>query len=331
MALRIVVVTNQSPGSRRAANPVVSNQVRFLSKYVDVYRVITPEGRFKLAAYLKLIRELLKVRRDVRSHDIDVVHIQFGGLLAFISTTIIRARCFVSFHGTDLHGGSFETWTSQVKAKINQQLSVIASRKAAAVSVVSRNLLQYLPQNVRARAVVIGTGADIAKFRKMPKEEAKGRIGLSKEKRYILFSDLNNSYVKRKDIAQAVVATLEKDFGEIYELLILSGVEHDLMPDFLNSCEVLLLTSDQEGSPNIVKEAIACDLPIVSLDVGDVKEYSTIFDKLLVVDRDVRSLAKAVIEAQSDNRQTVARSKLESISLDAVARRTVRVYESCIT
>ena len=165
----------------------------------------------------------------------------------------------------------------------------------------------------------------------MPKEEAKGRIGLSKEKRYILFSDLNNSYVKRKDIAQAVVATLEKDFGEIYELLILSGVEHDLMPDFLNSCEVLLLTSDQEGSPNIVKEAIACDLPIVSLDVGDVKEYSTIFDKLLVVDRDVRSLAKAVIEAQSDNRQTVARSKLESISLDAVARRTVRVYESCIT
>ena len=69
----------------------------------------------------------------------------------------------------------------------------------------------------------------------------------------------------------------------------------------------------------------------MSLDVGDVKEYSTIFDKLLVVDRDVRSLAKAVIEAQSDNRQTVARSKLESISLDAVARRTVRVYESCIT
>jgi glycosyltransferase involved in cell wall biosynthesis len=87
----------------------------------------------------------------------------------------------------------------------------------------------------------------------------------------VLFASGNGDPVKRPWLASAAVAKINRE-GRKVELHFLSGVQNSEVPAWLNAGDVLLLTSLHEGSPTVVKEALACGLPVVSVDVGDVAE-----------------------------------------------------------
>ena len=71
----------------------------------------------------------------------------------------------------------------------------------------------------------------------------------------------------------------------------------DLIPYYMNSADCILFTSIQEGSPNVIKEALACNIPIVSTNVGDVKERLETIDGCFVIDDyDAKNLAEALLK-----------------------------------
>jgi len=127
---------------------------------------------------------------------------------------------------------------------------------------------QYLRNGLPAH--VVPSGIDFDLFRPVPRAEARVRLGLPADERLVLF--VGNPHLPRKrfPLAQQAVEILSRTLPVRFVLG--WGVPHAEMPYYMGACDALVFTSRQEGSPNAVKEALACNLPIVSVAVGDVVE-----------------------------------------------------------
>jgi glycosyltransferase involved in cell wall biosynthesis len=120
--------------------------------------------------------------------------------------------------------------------------------------------------------------------------------------------------------------------GEPLELVPLWGVAPDRVALFMNACDVMVLTSYVEGSPNVVKEAMACNLPIVSVPVGDVPERLAGVAGCVIYPRDPAALGDALLHVLRDGRRTTGRCVLQAMGLgqDMVARKILAIYEDVL-
>jgi len=91
-----------------------------------------------------------------------------------------------------------------------------------------------------------------------------------------------------------------------------------------------LLTSRSEGSPQFIKEAMACNLPIVSTDVGDVRFNVAGVDGCYVCDQDVKELAEKLSLAILFGKRTQGRQRIVALGLDSdtIANKLIGVYNS---
>jgi glycosyltransferase involved in cell wall biosynthesis len=105
----------------------------------------------------------------------------------------------------------------------------------------------------------------------LPREVARRQLGLPAEKPLILFAGDHWRPEKRFDLVEAAVRLVQRELPDA-ELVLVTKQPHDVVPIYMSACDVLVLTSDLEGSPMVVKEAMACNLPIVSVRVGDVRQ-----------------------------------------------------------
>jgi glycosyltransferase involved in cell wall biosynthesis len=180
----------------------------------------------------------------------------------------------------------------------------------------------------RARAWVIASGVDTARFRPRDRAEARLRRGLLPgERRVLLVAGHGARAEKRVELAEAAVAQLP---GVVLEVV--SAVPFADMPWVYASADLLVLTSLAEGSPNCVKEALACALPVVSVDVGDVHETIAGLTNCAIVPAHPDPLAHAIFAALTDGRgcpdgpeRMAARG-----SLDAMTGSFVRFYRSVV-
>src|SRR5262249_3718279 len=140
------------------------------------------------------------------------------------------------------------------------------------IVVKAKNLQEALPDDVKRLQIrIIPNGIDLHRFRPLDRHTCRAQLGWHAHCFHVLFASNTGASGKRFDLSQAAVQALN-GLGTQAELHQLSGVPHDEVAVWLNASNALLLTSLTEGSPNIVKEALACDLPVVSVEVGDVGE-----------------------------------------------------------
>ncbi len=206
------------------------------------------------------LRSSAKLFLHLLTHKYDIIHCHsaISGLILFMSGGAFFNKCIISYQndpsmGTD---GRFFKFLYPFFNKIivKKETSYIKSNKVV-----------YLPN---------GCNSNI--FKPADKGICKKTIGLDDSKKYILFVDSNtnkNRVQKRKDIFDKVVSILKDKFNHNdIEPLVMIGVERDMVPVYMNAAELHLLTSDHEGSPNSVKEALSCNVPVVSTNVGNVKD-----------------------------------------------------------
>jgi teichuronic acid biosynthesis glycosyltransferase TuaC len=268
--LKVLVVTAMYPHAGNAGSGAFVEQqvehLRALGHLVDVLHFPGYRSR------LEYFKAAVEVSRRTRREHYDVVHAHYGvtGLTALFRNGI---PLVVSLHGSDALVG----WHQPL-------ISRIVCRLADATIVASRKIAERIPGEV------IPCGVDLSVFEPKPKAEARHRLKLKSERKYILFPFNPGRGIKRFDLASEAVARLAREGVDI-ELLTVSKIPNADMPWYYSASDAMILCSDSEGSSTAVKEALACNLPVVSADVGDVKEIVRGIAGVEVVERNAESLA----------------------------------------
>lgn len=290
---------------------------------VDVDFVNGRRGNWEYA------RALARIRRRARSPDYDVVHAHYG-LSGFVST-LHSLPLVVSFCGDDLLGTPDGSGGITAKSRVGILLSQLAARRADAIICKSEQLRAALPGSAtRQRAHVIGNGVNTALFRPGDRGAARQRLGLNGEERLVIFPhSRRQTAVKRFDLAEAAAAQLA-GLGVQARLWVVNDVAPEAMPDYYRAADCLLLTSDHEGSPNTVKEGLCCDLPVVSVEVGDVRHWFDLAPGCRLVERDPAAIARGVVEVLRGARHVDGTRVREEIGLGSIARRVLTVYRTAM-
>ncbi len=243
--------------------PFLVEQVAALREAGIVVEVFPFRGANNPANYRRARRQL-RQRWDLESFDL--IHAQFGQSGLVVGKT--ETPLVVTFHGSDLHGIVGEDGDYTLKGRLLRTASRRVARRATRVILVSCHLSAFLPMHTPFD--VVPCGIDLEKFSPLPREKARSELGLPQEDPLVLFASSPRNPVKRFGLAQKVMKQLDETRPA--RLLTLEGIPHERVPLYMNACDALLMTSRHEGSPMVIKEALACNLPVVSLAVGDVAD-----------------------------------------------------------
>jgi teichuronic acid biosynthesis glycosyltransferase TuaC len=269
-----------------------------------------------------LLSELRRFRREVRRIDPHIVHAQVGTMTAFFCAAATKRPLVISFRGSDLNPCPD---VSRLRSVAGHLLSHIATIRAKHIICVSQELRNRIW--LRSRPVsIIFDGVNLSVFRPVHRDEARYALGWEREKKLVFFNFGGRPAGKRLDLAEGAVEFARKYLPEI-ELLPLTKVNPERVPLIMNACDCLLLTSDWEGSPTVVKEALACGLPVVSVDVGDVKAQLEGVYPSKVVPRDVEAIGSAVVEILRLGVRSDGPAQARRVSEQSTISSILHVYE----
>ena len=270
-----------------------------------------------------VIQEGVRLAEDIKKFKPDIVHAQYGTMTGFLCSFFWGHRFVITFRGSDIN---FIKGINSARSLVGKILSNISIWRADAVICVSENLKKSLWWG-QEKTVVIPNGVNIDTFCPIPKDEARKYLGLDQFSKLILFNAGGYRAVKRMDLAEQALKHVKK-YVPNAELLILDGnIPADNVYLYHNAADCLLVVSDSEGSPNIVKEAMACNLPVVSVDVGDVRERLEGVTPSCIVDRDPSKIADAVVPILLSSERSNGLQKIKDLSEASVASAIIRLYE----
>jgi len=328
--LRILAVTNMLPTPDDPhSGRFIEQQIKALRKMdleLDVLHVNRREGGMRAYASLPAM-----LRKTFVQFKPDLVHVMYGGIISWIASTIIRDRpIVVTFHGSDLLGQPFERPLRRLFSACGVLASRQAARRCDGIVAVAGHLLDKLPKNIpSSRIQIIPCGIDLDLFKPLDREICRLRLGWESDAFHILFQ-VTGDPVKRPELAAAAVERL-KELGVKAELHYLRGVEYEQVPIWLNASDALLVTSRHEGSPTIVKEALACNLPIVSVRVGDIPERIQELEGCYLSAPDAMELALNLRQVRIHPMKIAARATVQRVSADGCAQRLTQFYEQVVS
>ena len=248
--MRVLVVTNLEPdeATPQRGRWVIDQIEEIRGRGLEVELFSFPLGKGEYLPATRRLRGLLRRER------FDLVHAHYG--LAGWCALLAGARpLVVTFHGTD------------VRHRIVGPLSRRLARRADLSAGVSRRLFEPeagragLPRRPGASAV-LPCGPNLARFRRLPRGEARAELGLAPDRRFLLFPANPARPEKRHDRARELADACGA------ELLTGGGIAPERMPLWVNAADAVLVTSDYEGFGLACVESLACDVPVLSTPVG---------------------------------------------------------------
>lgn len=306
--MKVLVVVS---GNHGRVAPFVAEQAEALRQAgcdVELFKV---EGH---GAY-GYLRNLRRLKDAIGQFQPDVLHAHYG-LCGLLCTLQHRVPVVVTYHGSDIND-------SRVLP-----LSRMAMRRAAHnifVSERTKEIAVRHSSSVNKRSSVIPCGINLGDFPIVDRIEARRCMGLQPDGRYVLFAGAFDNAVKNATLAKAACALLPD-----VSLLELKGYNRNEVALLMNAVDALLMTSHSEGSPQVIKEALACGCPIVSVDVGDVAEMIGNTEAGAICANTPDALSAALEPILDTPRRTNGRSMVTDKRLDnsAVAQRLIKLYSS---
>lgn len=178
-------------------------------------------------------------------------------------------------------------------------------------------------------ASIIPSGVDLSKFKPMNQTEARKAIGWNVTDHHVIFPYHKGHEKKRYSVAEKTVENANKALDTTVQLQHVHSADHDEMPLYYNAADALLLTSLREGSPNSVKEAMACNVPVVSTDVGDARERIGPVSNSYVCSDD-SELDHALVSVLKSGERSDGREYVEEVSLERMGERIIAIYKSLL-
>lgn len=266
------------------------------------------------------LKSAVKLFFHLLTHRYDVIHCHnvLSGMILMLSGGMFWNKCVFSIQNDPTFTGEGNSSTGKMKYFIKYCNKVIVK-------------MPFKSED--PKYVYLPNGVNMDFFKPMDKVEAKKALDLDPSKRYILFVDSNTTKgrtQKRKDRFDETMSLLRSEYGhnDIEELLLIN-VTRDKVPAYMNACELYLLTSDEEGSPNAVKECMACNTPVVSTPVGNVPDlFDGVGDCKMSETFDVSELARLTDAVLNSTKEVRTRNMIVSKGLDmeSIAERLYKLY-----
>ena len=324
--------------------PFIEEQITALQQNgVEIVRYgVTGKG---IIGYL---RELPALRRVIRAERPDIIHAHYGlcGLLANLQR---MAPVVTTYHGSDINVPSILR-ISKIAMRLSAH-NIFVSARSMAIAF----RLSPFAFRLKKRSTLLPCGVNLPKPWSEMQNQLVGPLTLNQwvqEKLQadainVLFAGAFDNAVKDPELAFATIQASNTAIGNgqwamesnnqspianrPISLIELKGYNRDQVNALMYNCDALLMTSKTEGSPQVIKEAMACRCPIVSVDVGDVAERTSGVKGCYVVpSRDPKDIAQALLQATAFEGKTNGREKIIEMGLsnEQVAKRLVEIYES---
>ena len=305
--MKILIVANYNPG---IFSPFVVEQIQALRARgvsVDTYGIVG-KGVF---GYL---RNIVGVNEKIREFRPDLIYAHYGlsGLCANLQRQI---PVVTTYHGSDIHSGGWILKLSQLAMRLSAY-NIFVSTKMLEMSGYKKN-----------NACVQSCGLDLNIIKEIPREQAREKLGFDKKQKIGLFSGSFDNAIKNYTLAKAAVDKLLD-----VQLLELKGYSRTEVNLLMNACDFQITTSHRESGPLVVKEAMACGTPVVSVDVGDVKDIIGDTDGCYIAERNPEDLAEKIRLALAFEGKTNGRQRIIDLGLsnELVAKRLIEIYQQVL-
>ena len=307
--MRVLLVTNMYPSPRRPHfGTFVHDEVEALRKLGVEMDVFFADGQRRTLNYLTGMAGVFGRSLARRRYDVVHAHYVFSGVMARCQA---RWPLVLTLHGSEVAVG----WTPPLSRWI--------ARLSDWVIVTSPRVLDDLGMNL-PHVSVIPCGIDLDLFTPGEQAAARARLDLPLDRKLVVFVGEPRPE-KQVHLLAGAVARLQAA-GQPVDLVIASGQPHERMPLFMQAADVLGLTSSYEGSPMVIKEAMACNLPIVATDVGDVAQVIGGTAGCYLCAPTVESVADNLAQALAFGGRTEGREHIRHLSGDGAARQVLAVY-----
>ena len=292
------------------------------------------------------LRELPALRRLIRAERPDIVHAHYGlsGLLANLQRLV---PVVTTYHGSDINLPHILR-LSKIAMRLSAH-NIFVSKRNIAIAIRRKG---EEAMRLSGKYALLPCGVNIPKPWNEMKNQRVEQLTLNQwvqEKlqpnvMHVLFAGAFDNAVKDPELAFATIQACNTAIGENtnsqspiahrpIKLIELKGYTRDQVNALMYNCDALLLTSKTEGSPQVIKEAMACGCPIVSVDVGDVAERVSGVEGCYVVrTREPKDIAEALLKAIAHEGKTNGRQRIQEMGLsnEQVAERLMAIYQSLV-
>lgn len=306
--MKVLIVANSKA---ETFSPFVTEQVDAIREYgivVDYFGVV---GKGALG-YLKNVK---KLKRKIKVFKPDVIHSHYGlsGLLANLQR---KVPVVTTYHGSDINIPSIRR-LSKIAIRLSK-FNIFVSEK-------TKNLV-----NSKSNSDLIPCGIDMKLYGDLSRSVVRQKYNYTDKEQLVLFAGAFANQVKNARLAQEAVSLLPN-----VKLIELKGYTRSQVIELMYASDVFLMTSFTEGSPQVIKEAMACCRPIVSTDVGDVRWVMGDTNGCYICSHEPQNCAdkiKQALEFSESNNQTNGCKRIEALGLDnkIVAKKIIEIYNNII-
>lgn len=302
--MRVLVVAS---GNANYISPFILDQVNALKKQELEFDFFLIRGK-GIIGYIKNHQLLLK---KIEKFKPDIIHAHYG-LSGLFSAFQKRTPVVTTFHGSDIN---------MKKIRLLSKIADIISSQSIFVSYDMAAKLN------KKEPIVIPCGVDLELFYPINKDKARIKLKLASKKKYVLFSSSFSNSVKNYPLAKDAISRITNEDVELIEL---KGYEREEVALLMNSVDLVLMTSNSEGSPQFIKEAMACNTPIVSTNVGDVSDIIKNTNGCYIADAnpvDVQSKIEKILKL---NKRTKGRKDIMHFDNKLIADQIIKLYNSIL-
>jgi teichuronic acid biosynthesis glycosyltransferase TuaC len=308
--MRILFIS--SGNSETGISPIVLNQGDSVAETGQSISYFTIKGK-GLSGYLKNIPRLRKYLKD---NQFDIIHAHYS-LSAMLAGITGAKPVVASLMGTDVKANQIFRILSKIFIRFFWKEVIVKS--------------EDMKQSLRLNDVkIIPNGVNMERFRPIEKNNVLVQLKWDLSKKHLLFASDPERPEKNFQLTHEAIELLtdEPDL----ELHFLKDIPNEMVPIFLNAADILILTSLWEGSPNVIKEAMACNCPVVSTNVGDVEWVLGDVEGCYLASFNPRSVAdkiKLALTFSKTKGKTSGRERIFKLGLDSktIACKLVEIYE----
>ncbi len=298
-----------SGNTKNGISPIIHNQGTSLRKLGHDVSFFTIKGK-GLKGYL---RHIFILRKFLKKKSYDVVHAHYS--LSAMTASLAGARpLVVSLMGSDVKASPLLSKLIKLFQTIFWKKVIVKSADMKASSKITK-------------AKILPNGVDFEKFKPISRGEALEVTGWDPKKKHILFAANPKRPEKNFPLAEAAFELLGDSGIELHTLV---DIPNELMPHYFNASDVILLTSLWEGSPNVIKEAMACNCKIVAVDVGDIKEVIADTPGCFISNFDSNTFSNQIRKALEYTNKTTGRAKIAHLNAKVIASKLTTIYNNIL-